>query len=82
MSAGKLGAQPREESDIGNMALDKGIREPVGAQGHGRVVSRWHVHASSHGGEGTGDIVPEGSAGDVSVPHSGFQVRQFNDAAL
>ena len=31
MSAGKLGAWPHEESDVGNVALDKRIREPVGA---------------------------------------------------
>ena len=82
MSMGKLSARPREESDISNVALDKGIRELVGTQGHSRVISRWHVHAGGHGGEGAGDIVPEGPAGDVSVPHPGFQVRQLDNAAL
>ena len=74
MSTGKLGAWPCEEPDVSNMAPNKGIREPVGAQGHSRVVGGGHVHASCHGGEGAGDIVPEGSAGDISMPHAGFQV--------
>ena len=49
----ELGAWPCEVVNSSNMAMDQSIGQPVSTEGHSRVVSGGHVHASSHGGEGT-----------------------------
>ena len=82
VSVGQLCAWPGKMADSCDMPFDQVISQLVGSEGHSRVVSGQHVHLGSQGQEGTGDIVPEGPAGDISVSHPGFQVRQLDDAAL